>query len=97
MKRIYDPREAKDGTRVLVMRLWPRGVKKGHADLWLKELGPRVPVLKAWKAGTISWSDFRRRYVAGLKEPAARQQLKTLRSMAGKGRITLLCACVRDG
>jgi len=93
-KRVYDPKARGDGTRVLVMRLWPRGIKKGHVDIWLKELGAELPLIRAWKAGRLtSWPQFRRRYLAGLKKPAARTQLQELRALARKNRVTLLCAC----
>ena len=93
-KRVYDPKAPGDGTRILVMRLWPRGIKKSHVDTWLKELGAEVPLIRAWKSGKFtSWTEFRRRYLAGLKKPAARAQLRELRGLARKGRVTLLCAC----
>lgn len=92
-KRVYNPTAPSDGTRVLVMRLWPRGVKKNRLDAWLKELGAEVPLIKAWKASKIVWPEFRRRYLAGLKKPAAKSQLRELRALARKGRVTLLCSC----
>lgn len=93
-KRVYDPRSPGDGTRVLVMRLWPRGIKKSHVDCWLKELGAGIPLIKAWKTGTLtSWPEFRRRYLAGLKKPVTQAQLRELKALAKKGRVTLLCAC----
>ncbi|MBI4589128.1 MAG: DUF488 family protein [Candidatus Rokubacteria bacterium] len=92
-KRIYEPGEPGDGTRILLMRLWPRGIKKSHVDGWLKELGAELPLIKAWKAGKLSWPEFGRRYLAGLKKPAAQAQLRDLKARARKGRVTLLCAC----
>ena len=93
-KRVYDPTAPGDGTRLLVMRLWPRGIKKSHVDAWLKELGAEIPLIKAWKSGKISsWLEFRRRYLAGLKKPAAQTQLREVKALARKGRVTLLCAC----
>ncbi len=92
-ERVYEPTAPGDGTRILVMRLWPRGVKKSRVDVWLKELGAELPLIRAWKAGKIPWPEFRRRYLAGLKKPTARTQLRELRALARKGRVTLLCAC----
>lgn len=92
-KRVYEPAEPGDGTRILVMRLWPRGIKKSHVDRWLKELGAELSLIKAWKAGKISWPEFRRRYLAGLKKPVAQAQLRDLKAQARQGRATLLCAC----
>lgn len=93
-KRVYEPKVPGDGTRILVMRLWPRGIKKDQVDGWLKELGAELPLIKAWKTGKLSsWPEFRRRYLAGLKKPAARAQLEELEALARKGPVTLLCSC----
>jgi len=92
-KRVYDPPEKADGTRVLVMRPWPRGVKKSSVDLWLKALGADLSNLRAFKAGRISWPEMRRRYLAGLKREPAASALQRLRVMARRGRVTALCSC----
>src|SRR5262245_45063363 len=92
-KRVYDPPEKTDGTRVLVMRLWPRGIKKSAVDLWLKDLGAEVGNLRAFKAGRIGWPEMRRRYLTGLKRAPAAGALRTLRGMAKRGRVTALCSC----
>lgn len=92
-KRIYDPPEPADGTRVLVMRLWPRGVRKNKIDYWFKDLGTDLPLVRAWKAGRLSWAELRRRYLAGLKRAEARAQLAELRALVRTGPATLLCAC----
>jgi uncharacterized protein YeaO (DUF488 family) len=92
-KRIYDPPASRDGLRVLIMRLWPRGVRKDAVDLWLKELGADVANIKAWKTGRLDWAEMRKRYRAGLKEPAAAAALGRLRTLAKKRAVTLLCSC----
>ena len=92
-KRVYDKPERSDGTRVLVMRLWPRGVRKSAIDLWLKDLGAEIGNLRAFKAGRIGWPEMRRRYLAGLKREPAAGALKRLRAMARRGRVTVLCSC----
>src|SRR5215813_11887201 len=92
-KRVYDPPEKSDGTRVLVMRLWPRGIKKSAVDLWLKDLGAEVGNLRAFKTGRIGWPEMRRRYLTGLKREPAAGALRTLRGMAKRGRVTALCSC----
>jgi len=92
-KRIYDPPDASDGTRVLIMRLWPLGIRKSRVDLWLKELGPVLPLLRAIRAGEISWAEYTRRYLRGLARPEAQAQLATVRAAAKMGRVTLLCGC----
>jgi uncharacterized protein YeaO (DUF488 family) len=92
-KRVYDKPQRADGTRVLVMRLWPRGIKKSAVDLWLKDLGAEVANLRAFKAGRIGWPEMRRRYLAGLKREPAASALGRLRAMAKRGRVTALCSC----
>lgn len=92
-KRVYDPPHRADGLRVLVMRLWPRGIPKDSIDIWLKELGAELSNLKAWKAGALSWPEMKKRYVAGLKRPAAAGQLAELKRLARRKRVTILCSC----
>ncbi|HEX7088877.1 MAG TPA: DUF488 domain-containing protein [Longimicrobiales bacterium] len=92
VKRIYEPPSRDDGFRVLVERLWPRGMKKEDArlDLWLKDVAPS-PELRRWYAHDVAkWPEFRRRYTAELEsnpEPVA-----LLRERAKKGNVTLLFA-----
>ena len=90
-KTVYDPKAPSDGKRILVMRLWPRGISKDKIDLWLKDLGTEPDLIKRWKAGKISWPEFSKAYTASLKgkEP----QLKELAKEAKKGTLTLLCSC----
>jgi len=92
-KRVYDKPLRSDGRRVLVMRLWPRGIKKSAVDLWLKDLGAEIANLRAFKAGRIGWPEMRRRYLAGLRREPAAAALKRLRAMSNRGRITVLCSC----
>lgn len=92
-KRVYDPAAGDDGARVLIMRLWPRGIRKDRVDLWLKELGPVVPLLRAFRAGKIGWAEYRRRYLAGLDRPEALAALAEVRALARRGPVTLLCGC----
>jgi uncharacterized protein YeaO (DUF488 family) len=95
-KRVYDKPERADGTRVLVMRFWPRGIKKSAVGLWLKDLGAEVANLRAFKAGRIGWPEMRRRYLAGLKREPAASALRRLRAMAKRGRVTALCSCADE-
>ncbi len=92
-KRIYAAPEPADGLRVLVMRLWPRGIKKTAVDLWLKDLGADVTNIRGWKAGRLTWAEMRKRYLAGLEQPAAAARLAELRRLARRRRVTLLCSC----
>ncbi|MEV7728267.1 DUF488 family protein [Streptomyces sp. NPDC087917] len=99
LRRVYDPPEPGaegDGVRVLVDRLWPRGLSKGVAavDDWPRALAPSTE-LRKWFHGGGSAGEFRRRYEAELAEPAAVAELSRLRELAGAGTITLLTA-VRD-
>lgn len=92
LKRIHDAASGDDGYRVLVDRLWPRGVSKQRAqiDEWLKEVAPQDALRKAFHDGTIDWDEFRRRYLSELTEH--RESLRELASRAGKERVTLLFA-----
>ncbi len=92
-KRIYDPPSDADGTRVLIMRLWPRGIKKSRVDVWLKELGPVLPLLRAFRGGKLTWAQYTRRYLAGLERPEAQAPLAEVRAAAKKGTVTLFCGC----
>jgi uncharacterized protein YeaO (DUF488 family) len=92
-KRIYEPASPRDGTRVLIMRYWPRGIRKDKIDRWLRELAPEIPLLRAYLDGKITWAQYRPRYLAGLRRPQARAALAELRALAGQGSVTLLCGC----
>jgi uncharacterized protein YeaO (DUF488 family) len=90
-KSIYDPPEPGDGKRILVMRLWPRGVPKARVDLWVKELGVDRDVIRMWKSGALSWEELSQRYNESLKGKVG--LLKALAEEARRGTITLLCSC----
>ena len=95
-KRVKEPREPDDGTRVLVMRLWPRGVRKTHVDAWERDLAPPVELMRGFLAGRIPWSDYKREYVKAVKK-AGRAKLDELRARSGSGEtITLLCWCADE-
>lgn len=90
LKRAYEPAEAKDGRRVLVDRLWPRGVSKARADLdqWMKEIAPSTDLRKWFGHDPHRWAEFCRRYSNELHENAA--LLSQLRSLARKSPMTLV-------
>jgi uncharacterized protein YeaO (DUF488 family) len=92
-KSIYDPRSKDDGFRVLVMRYWPRGVKKERIDEWYRDLGTSRELIKAWKSGQITWSQFKRRYIAELGDQNKQRLIRQLGQLAKKKKITLLCSC----
>jgi uncharacterized protein YeaO (DUF488 family) len=90
VKRIYDDPADDDGLRVLVDRLWPRGVSKERAklDLWLKEIAPSPPLRTEFAHMQERFADFRVAYEAELENNPAASTLLEL--AAGKGRVTLL-------
>jgi uncharacterized protein YeaO (DUF488 family) len=92
LKRIYEKPAAADGRRVLVDRLWPRGVSKERAALdgWLRELAPSESLRKWYGHDPARWPEFRRRYRAELR--ARRPALDALRRLATGRRVTLLYA-----
>lgn len=95
-KRIYDPSAPTDGTRVLIMRLWPRGIRKDRVDRWLKELGPVKELLRAFLDGQVDWAAYTPRYFEGLRRPEAQAAIAEVRELARKGPVTLLCGCADD-
>ena len=92
LKRAYEAVADDDGARVLIDRLWPRGVKKQDAAIerWVKELSPSTDLRKWFGHDPARWQEFRRRYVAELRQHP--QQLDELRALAAQGRITLIYA-----
>ena len=94
LKRVYEPAGAADGERLLVERLWPRGVTKSAARLtaWLKDLAPG-PALREWYGHEPTrWPEFRRRYEAELRAPEKRGLLAELAGKARKGPVTFVFA-----
>src|SRR5271165_6761763 len=95
LKRVYDAPSANDGARVLVDRLWPRGVTKEAAalDAWLKDVAPSHELRKWYHAHPSQWSKFRKQYLEELSNDAARAALQQLHDMARKKQgVTLLFA-----
>lgn len=94
MKRAYDAPEASDGTRVLVDRLWPRGLSKERAkiDLWLKEVAPSAELRKWYGHEPERWEEFRSRYREELRASPAKEALSRLRGLATAGAVTLITA-----
>jgi uncharacterized protein YeaO (DUF488 family) len=90
LKRAYEPPREADGTRILVDRLWPRGIRKADAaiDKWVKELAPSTKLRQWFGHDSARWQEFRRRYAKELREHA--RQLEQLRVLARNGPITLV-------
>ena len=94
LKRIYDDQDAKDGYRVLIDRLWPRGVSKEAADLdeWCKDVAPS-PELRKWYGHDPSrFEEFADRYREELNDPERAGALDHLREVAAKKNLTLITA-----
>jgi uncharacterized protein YeaO (DUF488 family) len=92
VKRVYDAPSTGDGVRVLVDRLWPRGLPRAEAaiDLWLKDLAPSA-ALRRWFAHDVrKWNDFRRRYAEELDGKP--RNVAALRGAVRRGVVTLLFA-----
>ena len=90
IRRVYDPPEPDDGARILVDRLWPRGVKKEEAELtlWLKEIAPSSQLRQWFGHDPEKWDEFKRRYHAELT--ANHAALDKIRNFLNSGRVTLV-------
>lgn len=90
LKRAYEPTDANDGFRILVDRLWPRGVSKSsaHIDLWLKEVAPSTDLRKWFGHEPSKWKEFRERYFAELRNNS--EALKQITEKAQRGVVTLV-------
>ncbi len=90
LKRAYDSPAATDGTRILVDRPWPRGVRKADAALddWVRELAPSAELRKWFGHDPARWPEFQRRYVRELRDHA--KEIERLRALARTGPVTLV-------
>lgn len=90
LKRAYEPAKADDGARILVDRLWPRGVSKAAAgiDEWLKEIAPSTELRKWFGHDPTRWNEFQRRYRSELREHE--DALARIRALAKKQTVTLV-------
>lgn len=91
IKRVYDPPDKSDGQRILVDRIWPRGLTKEAAavDLWLKDVAPSTELRKWFGHKPERWAEFKRRYRNELEREEAAQALAEIRS---RRKVTLLFA-----
>jgi uncharacterized protein YeaO (DUF488 family) len=92
IKRAYDPADKKDGYRILVDRLWPRGIKKEAAEIdqWLKEVAPSTKLRTWFGHDPAKWKEFKKRYWEELKDNEAWEELQALAKE--KKKITLVYA-----
>lgn len=90
LKRAYDKPTRADGARILIDRLWPRGVSKQDAalDHWMKEIAPSTALRKWFDHDPERWHEFQRRYEIELREHP--EQIRELRAIARKGTLTLV-------
>ena len=90
LKRIYNEPDANDGYRVLVDKLWPRGLSKDDAKLddWMKDIAPSDQLRKSYHSEKASWDEFRKSYLAELKQH--REALRPLAERARNENVTLL-------
>lgn len=94
LKRVYETPSAGDGIRVLVERLWPRGLSKerAHVDVWLKEIAPSAELRKWYSHDPAKFDEFRRRYEAELASEPAHAALLELRELVARDHATLVFA-----
>jgi uncharacterized protein YeaO (DUF488 family) len=90
LKRVYEPLEPDDGMRVLVERLWPRGVRREalHLDAWLKEVAPSDSLRRWFNHDPVRWTEFQKRYAAELD--GNRPAWSAILEAAKRGTVTLL-------
>ena len=98
VRRVYDPPDPEDGHRVLVDRLWPRGLSKERASLneWCKEIAPSNELRRWYGHDPDRHAEFARRYRAELDDPERAAVFAYLRELASHGRLTLLTATKRS-
>ena len=94
LARVYADPTPDDGVRVLVDRLWPRGLRKesAHIDEWIKQVAPSTELRQWYGHRPEAFSDFTARYQAELAEPERAQALDRLRELAAAGPLTVLTA-----
>lgn len=98
LKRAYEKPSPRDGTRVLVDRLWPRGVSKqaAHIKLWLKEVAPSDELRKWFHERPSMWHEFRERYLKELTNPEAGAALEKLAELSGARKQLTLVFAAKD-
>jgi uncharacterized protein YeaO (DUF488 family) len=92
LKRAYDRPSTADGVRILVERLWPRGLSKARADLdlWLKDVAPSTELRQWFGHDRARWAEFQKRYRKELRGKT--EALRLLRQKSGQGAVTLIYA-----
>lgn len=93
-RRVYEETSPQDGKRVLVDRVWPRGMRKqdAHLDEWLRDVAPSSELRKWYGHEPSRFTEFRRRYLTELRDPGHQQAAEHLRDLAKHDKLTLLTA-----
>ena len=96
LKRIYEDFEESDGFRILIDRLWPRGLSKENAkiDLWLKEIAPSESLRKWFGHDPVKWEEFKEKYIAELK--SRQEQIKEVKALAKTHKVITLLYAAKD-
>jgi uncharacterized protein YeaO (DUF488 family) len=94
IKRVYKPPDEGDGVRILVDRLWPRGLSRDKAriDLWLKEIAPSDRLRRLFHGDPAGWEEFKSAYYAELEQPSAQSAVRSLLERLRREPVTLLFA-----
>ena len=91
-KSIFKPKEDNDGLRILITRFYPRGLKKGHFDLWIRELSPSIDLLMAYKNGNYNWNIFKDTFLYEIANNInSLEMVYALHEQSIYDDITLLC------
>lgn len=92
IKRAYEPKSKHDGYRVLIDRLWPRGIKKSDLvlDEWSKDLAPSTELRKSFGHDPDKWASFQKKYRTELNSPSTQEKILDLVKRAAKGTVTLV-------
>lgn len=98
LKRIYEDQEETDGYRILVDRIWPRGVSKERAslDLWLKEIGPQKELRQAFHKGQIDFASFRKLYLIELQTGPQKEAMEQLATIVKKESVVTLVFAAKN-
>jgi len=92
-KSIYEAKEKSDGVRILITRFYPRGIKKSHFDLWLRQASPKPALLKKYKSDQIDWKEFSREFRKQMRtSEESKNAIHELIGLLGREKdVTLLC------
>ncbi len=88
-KSVYEEVGPEEGYRLLIMRMWPRGIKKGRFDEWDKDLSPSSGLLRDWLKKSITFKEFKARYLKEME--TQKERIKTLAERAKGQTVTLFC------